>query len=162
MKKTLLFAGLAIALSATAQAQQENTGCGLGTMVFDGQQGVVPQVLAVTTNGTLGNQTFGITSGTLGCTQDGVVKSYAKLEMFTGANLAGLAGDMAAGQGENLESLAALMGVEEQDKARFFEATKQNFARIFPSDTVTAGDVLANLNAILANDATLSRYVFLA
>ena len=111
MNKGFLSAALMAALTAgVAQAAQENTGCGLGTMVFDGQKGIVPQVLAVTTNGTLWNQTFGITSGTLGCTQDGVVKSYAKLEMFTGANLAGLAGDMAVGQGENLESLAALKG----------------------------------------------------
>ncbi len=42
-------------------------GCGLGTMVFDGQQGKVYKVLGATTNGTSGNQTFGITFGTLGC-----------------------------------------------------------------------------------------------
>jgi len=162
MKKTLLFAGLALALAGTAHANEENTGCGLGTMIFDGQKGIVPQVLAVTTNGTLGNQTFGITSGTLGCTQDGVVKSSAKLAMFTGANLASLASDMAAGQGETLASMAELMGVEEQDKAHFYATTKENFAKIFPSEQLSTSEVLANLNGVLSQDATLSRYVITA
>jgi hypothetical protein len=64
---------LALALATpVALAQQDetanSTGCGLGTIIFEGQKGIAPQVLAVTTNGTSGNQTFGITSGTLGCT----------------------------------------------------------------------------------------------
>ena len=75
MRTKLIVAVAGFCAVGVAQAQQENTGCGLGTMLFDGQQGIAPQVLAVTTNGTSGNQTFGITSGTLGCTQDGVVKS---------------------------------------------------------------------------------------
>ncbi|HKB84382.1 MAG TPA: DUF3015 family protein, partial [Burkholderiales bacterium] len=64
---------VAIALSALpAMAFADNVGtCGWGSKLFDGQKGAAPQVLAVTTNGTFGNQTFGISSGTSGCTQDG-------------------------------------------------------------------------------------------
>lgn len=157
--KKIAFSALAIALSTgTAMAQQNNVGCGLGSMVFDGQSGLAPQVLAATTNGISGNQTFGISSGTLGCTQDGVVRSSAKLSMFTGSNMDKLAADMSKGQGETLETLADLMGVEAADKAEFFAATRDNFSKIFDSSDVTAEQVLANLNDVLAADAKLSRY----
>lgn len=74
MKSKLI--ALAVAVVAPTLVHADNVGgCGWGSKLFDGQQGVAPQVLAVTTNGTSGNQTFGITSGTSGCSQDGVVKS---------------------------------------------------------------------------------------
>ncbi|WP_220348968.1 DUF3015 domain-containing protein [Alkalilimnicola ehrlichii] len=139
-------------------AHAENTGCGLGTMVWDGQSGIAPQVLAVTTNGISGNQTFGITSGTLGCSQDGVVESSEKLAMFTGSNIDALARDMATGEGESLHVLADLMGIEDADKPAFFAMTRDNFEQIFRSNDVTAEDVLAALNDTLADDAALSRY----
>jgi hypothetical protein len=156
--KKLVFTAL-VALSATAaQAAQNNVGCGLGSMVFNGQSGVVPQVLAATTNGTSGNQTFGISSGTLGCTQDGVVQSTAKLSMFTGSNMDSLARDMSQGEGESLATLADLMGIESTDKAAFYSASRANFDKIFTSADVTAEQVLANLKQVLAADAALSRY----
>ena len=54
-----------------------DTGCGVGTMIFKGKSGLAPHVLAVTTNGTFGNQTFGMTSGTLGCNVDQKIVSTA-------------------------------------------------------------------------------------
>ena len=90
MKKILLAA--LVSLPVTAFAAANNVGsCGLGSKVFEGQKGIAPQVLAVTTNGTFGNQTFGITSGTLGCTQDGVVSSNWKTALFIDGNKAQLA-----------------------------------------------------------------------
>ena len=158
MKKTLLFAGLALALAGTAHANEENTGCGLGTMIFDGQKGIVPQVLAVTTNGTLWNQTFGITSGTSGCTQDGVVSSSWKTAMFIDGNKHKLARDMSTGGGETLESLASLIGVQDQDKTAFYLLTKENFARIFPSENPTTDQVMVSLKQVLSSDARLAQY----
>ena len=70
-------------------------GCGLGTQLWAGNEGLVPKVLGATTNGTFGNQTFGITTGTLGCSQEGVITADARLRMFAGANLDNLARDMA-------------------------------------------------------------------
>jgi hypothetical protein len=157
---------LTLALAAPAALAQNgetanSTGCGLGTMVFEGQDGVAPQVLAVTTNGTSGNQTFGITSGTLGCTQDGVVRSPAEVRMLLMSSLDNLAADVARGEGETLESLASLAGVEDQDRPRFFVALQENFARIFPDEDVTADEALASLNAVLAEDSVLSRYAII-
>ncbi len=158
MKKSLISALVVAAFSISGAHADDGTGCGLGTMVWDGQSGVAPQIMAVTTNGTSGNQTFGITSGTLGCKSDGTVNSAQKLSMFTGSNMDSLARDMSSGQGEALETMAELMDIEEQDKSRFFQLSQSNFGKIFASEDVTAGQVIANLKAVMAEDAELSRY----
>jgi Protein of unknown function (DUF3015) len=155
---------LALTLATPAALAQEgetanSTGCGLGTIVFEGQKGIAPQILAVTTNGTSGNQTFGISSGTLGCTQEGVVRPPTKVRMLLMSSLDNLAVDVARGDGETLTSLASLLSVEEQDRPRFFSALQNNFVRIFPNENVTAEQVLVSMNAVLAEDAVLSRYV---
>jgi len=155
---------LALLLGAPAAwAQQgetaDSSGCGLGTMLFEGQEGIAAQVLAVTTNGTSGNQTFGISSGTLGCTQDGVVRPPAKVKILLMSSLDSLAADVARGQGETLTSLAGLMAIEAADQPRFFTSLQGNFERIFPNQNVTADEVITSINAVLAEDAVLARYV---
>jgi len=158
--KKLIVVALIGMLPVSAMAASENNigSCGWGSKVFDGQRGLAPQVLGATTNGTLGNQTFGITSGTSGCTQDGVVKSTWKTAMFIDGNKTKLARDMSMGSGEALESLAKLIGVQEQHKAAFFQATKDNFARIFSSDSVTTDQVAASLKQVLAANSELAQY----
>lgn len=155
MKKILAIALLATTSSAFAD---NDVGCGLGTMVWAGQSGVAPKILAATTNGTSGNQTFGITSGTLGCQADGVITSKARLSMFMGTNSERLARDMSVGQGESLNVLADLMGVKEQDKALFFKTTQQHFSVIFSDQNQKASDVLAALQQVMKQDSTLAAY----
>src|SRR3954464_5092085 len=133
MKKLMAVAAVAAVFPLTAMA--DNIGnCGWGAKLFDGQSGVAPQVLAVTTNGTFGNQTFGITSGTSGCTQDGTVKSSWKTALFIDGNKDKLARDMSVGSGEALDSLAHLLGITEQDRVAFDRAAKNNVSRIFASE----------------------------
>ncbi len=155
MKK--LIALVLLAGSTVAMADQD-VGCGLGTILFEGKSGVAPKVLAATTNGTYWNQTFGITSGTLGCQADGVISSRARLSMFMGTNSERVARDMSVGHGESLNVLADLMGVKEQDKALFFQTTQANFSTIFAADNQTAGQVLAALQQVMAKDAVLATY----
>ena len=112
----------------------------------------------LTTNGSTGNQTFGITFGTLGCTQDGVVRSNWKVSAYIEGNSSKLARDMSAGQGESLEALASLMQIDAADKPVFFRAAKDNFARIYSADMLSAQDIMSNLRDVLAADATLARY----
>jgi hypothetical protein len=148
---------------AYAQDQQgttaDSSGCGVGTILWKGQSGPAPQILAVTTNGTSGNQTFGITSGTLGCTQDGVVSPPAEVRMLTVSQLDNLAKDVARGEGETLASFATAMKVEQQDQPLLFSALKSNFTRIFPAENVTADEVLVSIQQVMAEDDTLARYV---
>jgi hypothetical protein len=151
---------IAIALSALpAVALADNVGtCGWGSKLLDGQKGAGPQVLAVTTNGTLGNQTFGISSGTSGCTQDGTVTSTWKTSMFIDGNKERLARDMAIGGGETLDSLAHLMGIPAEHRAQFNRATQQNLTRIFPSEDVATEQVVVALKDVLSSDQILAQY----
>lgn len=158
IKKEVLLAAVFAIGSSSAMAANNVGSCGWGSKVFDGQSGIAPQVLAVTTNGTSGNQTFGITSGTSGCTQDGTVASTWKTAMFIDGNKNALARDTSAGQGETLDALAQLIGIEAQDKAAFARVAQQNFARIFPSTDVSAEQIRLSLRDVVAADADLSKY----
>jgi hypothetical protein len=158
MKKIIAILSLVAAFPTLAMAADNVGGCGVGSMVFKGQKGIAPQVLAVTTNGSTGNQTFGITSGTLGCTQDGVVTSNMKTAMFIESNKDQLARDMSVGSGETLAALSHLLGVETQDQVAFNRLAKNNVARIFTTESVATEQVVASLREVLSADATLSRY----
>jgi Protein of unknown function (DUF3015) len=160
IKLVLTTAAMIAVIPMAAMAAGENNvgSCGWGSKVFTGQRGVVPQVLAATTNGTSGNQTFGVTSGTSGCTQDGAVSSNWKTAMYIDGNKSKLAMDMSKGSGESLESLAQLIGVKDSDKAAFYRVTKENFAQIFSSEQVSADQIAVALKQVMAADSTLSQY----
>jgi hypothetical protein len=104
-----------ICVSAFAQNGLQGTGkygmagCGLGSMAF-GENTKLNQVLAATTNGTFGTQTFGITSGTSNCTSGGVAKIEKETEMFVEVNYDVLQKEISQGKGETLNSFASLMG----------------------------------------------------
>lgn len=154
---SLLIAPMAIGMSTT-MAAPNNVGCGLGSTLFDGDSGTGSQVLAATTNGTSGNQTFGITSGTLGCEEGGVVQASAAVNMFAGNNLDALSRDMSVGQGASLASLAQLMGIKAEDKATFFSAARTNYGKIFSADDITSGKMLDNLYLVMAEQDSLAIY----
>jgi hypothetical protein len=158
MKKILLVAAIVMAPSFAMAAGENNIGsCGWGAKLFDGQSGMAPQVLGATTNGTFGNQTFGITSGTSGCTQNGTVHSTWKTAMFIDGNKEKLALDMSKGSGETLDSLATLIGVRAEHRVAFNRVTKQHFATIFSGDASSA-QVTAALKQVLSQDAELAQY----
>lgn len=156
MKKYLLILALA-GISQSALADN-NVGCGLGTQVFKGQSGLAPKVLAATTNGSFGNQTFGITFGTLGCSKDGVVTAQLRTVNFIALNSENLARDMSVGHGEALEALANVIGIRAEDKQTFFKMSKSNFGAIYAPENQTAGQVMEGLNTAMNKDAKLSRY----
>ena len=157
-KMSLLLAALLLPMTAMAAGENNIGSCGWGSKVFQGQRGLAPQVLGATTNGTSGNQTFAISSGTSGCTQDGAVSSNWKTAMFIDGNKEKLAQDMSKGSGESLQSLAQLIGVKDADKAAFYRATKENFAQIFGSEQASADQIAAGLKQVLAADSSLAQY----
>ncbi len=157
MKKLLLAACVVAIIPASAMAQ--NIGkCGWGSKLMDGQSGIAPQVLAATTNGTSGNQTFAITTGTSGCTQDGVIRSNWRTAMFIDENVTKIARDMSVGEGETLESLASLLGMNNSDKEVFFQVAKDNFEVIFPSENVSSNEVMASLKRVFEGNEALAGY----
>lgn len=142
MKKVLVAAAAAVVLSATASANQ--TGCGLGSMIIKSNSAVL-QALAATTNGIFGNQTFGITSGTSGCSRAPLVLNE-KAEQFVASNMDQLSKEAAIGHGEAIDTLAELLEVK--DKAAFAVALQKNYNSIYTSKNVQMADVLNNISAI--------------
>ncbi len=158
MKGKILLS-LAVSLALPLAAYADNVGqCGWGSRLMKGGHGIFPQVLAVTTNGTSGNQTFGISSGTSGCTQDGTVESNWKTAAYIESNKEKLARDVSRGSGEAIESLAALMGIAPEDKELFFSAAKANFTKLFPSADVSQTEVTASLRNLVAETPGLEGY----
>ncbi|MCC9660560.1 DUF3015 domain-containing protein [Pseudoalteromonas sp. MB41] len=157
MKKLIAISALSLLPLSTAMADQD-IGCGFGSMLFAGKDGKVVKVLGATTNGISGNQTFGITFGTLGCDGTGTVTASTKVATFIDGNMEQLARDMSRGEGEALETLAEVWGVESQDKAAFNKLVQTQFSHVFTSENVTSRIVLENLNTLVANDAQLASY----
>jgi hypothetical protein len=152
-------AALTAGTATAAQKDPNNVGCGLGTIAWEGQSGQGPQLLAATTNGTFGTQTFGITSGTSGCARGGRVYRPDELAAFIGPNMDRFVQEMAAGRGETLASAADLIGIDDADRDAFYATAQRNFGRIVPSETATAADVAVSLNAVMSEDPQLKRYV---
>lgn len=140
---------LIMIVAGTALANQENTGCGLGTMIFKDKDGLVYQVLAVTTNGTSGNQTFGISSGTLDCERPESFVSNKKINKFVAENMDNLATDIAQGNGEYLDTLAMLMEVPPVERTAVYSKLQRNFSNIFTGKSVTSEEILTNIESVL-------------
>lgn len=149
MKKIYLLSAVAagvLALSANAQAY-DSTGCGLGSMAWRGQSGIVPQVLAATTNGFFGTQTFGISTGTSGCDPNGRVSGGTgkMLLAFLENNMEQFALDAAAGQGETLVTVAGILNVDEASLAGKLQS---NFGVLFANNDVDAVDLTLSVMQI--------------
>ncbi len=154
---------IAFALSAgVAHADAENpaahgkatyglAGCGLGSLVFGDQKGMV-QVLAATTNGTFGSQTFGISTGTSNCVEAGSNRQGART--FIEGNREALAKDAARGSGETITTLSAMAGCKD---AKAVGATLQKrFAQLFPGEKTPVDQVSQNVIKELRADSSLA------
>ncbi len=145
MRKIVVSTIAALTIASTAFAGVNNqTGCGLGAMLIKDDSSAIMLALQATTNGTSGNQTFGITSGTLGCKKTKLVMNE-RAEEFVAANMDTLAKEIAVGHGETIDTLAELLNVE--DSEAFAAALQENYNRIYTSKNVEMSDVLDNISA---------------
>lgn len=145
MKKILVSIAAVVALSSSVMANVNNqTGCGLGAMIIKDDSTAVMLALQATTNGTSANQTFGITSGTLGCKKTQFVMNE-RAEEFVASNMDQLAKEIAQGHGESVDTLAELLEVS--DKAAFATALQSNYNSIYTSQNAKMADVLDNISA---------------
>ena len=139
-------------------------GCGLGKLAwldYGSQRQIAPQVMMATTNATFGSQTFGISSGTSGCTNDGVIMKNKHINLASRA-FESLAEDMAQGRGEHLTSLATLLGVPEEAQSEFFALVQENYTRLVGSDHTTAVTMLQALQMAMAERPTLAKVSFVS
>lgn len=156
MKKLILGAVIA---SAPLVAMAHPAGCGLGTaVIFKAPGSWVEHVLAATTNGTSGNQTFGMTSGTLGCGDAGGPLASG-VDYFIDENIDMIAMETATGQGETIDALAEMIGVEETDKRAFRLSLQSNFDQLFPSDETSSAQVYDAIVHIMAHNPRLAKYL---
>lgn len=115
-----------MAYSATTNPDT-GPGCGLGRQLWEdwkGKKQIAPQLFMASTNVT-GSYTFAITSGTSGCSNDGTIGDSQKAGLFIEINYANVMDDMARGGGEHLASLAALLGVAQEDETTFFSLVQR-------------------------------------
>lgn len=147
MKFILIFSALVISASAFAAKPYGMAGCGWGSQLM-GKDG--NQILAATTNGTSGNQTFGISSGTSNCVT--ASQQTAKIRNFIEANYASLVTDMAKGQGDSLTTLSSFYGC---DTGAFATTMKSNYEKITPAQE-NATVVMANINAVIETSSELT------
>ena len=125
-------------------------GCGLGKLAwsdYSHQKSIAPQVMMATTNGTFGSQTFGISSGTSGCTNDGTIMAQHKVSVFAAANYDSLSQEMARGGGEHLASLAELMGIPAESRPEFFALAQGQYAGLVRSGDTTPAAMIETLQS---------------
>jgi hypothetical protein len=142
--------GSAFAAAKESGTARQNVGCGLGTMLFqnNADQSSLLQAFQATTNGTFGNQTFGVTSGTSECKQPTKFVSNERLNEFVVANMDNLAKDIAMGRGETLDAFADLMQVPAEKRPEFYQKLQASFSNIFTSENVVLANVVDNVAAV--------------
>src|SRR5436190_23812900 len=150
----VLSAGVAYADAENPAATGKSTyglaGCGLGSMVFGDQKGMI-QILAATTNGTFGSQTFGITSGTSNCVEAAAGTQGAKT--FIEGNREALAKDAARGSGETITTLTAMAGCK--DSKAVGAALQKRFTTVFVGEQTPVEQVSHNVLHELRSDSSL-------
>lgn len=168
MKKILsvvsMIALMAFIATPASAGKYGMAGCGLGSMVFgpSGEAGgsignsKISEVLAATTNGTFGSQTFGITTGTSNCTDGGSAMIEKEQELFAEVSYDEISREMAKGEGEYLTAFATVMGCSADVHGDFAAATKASYGKIF-SAQATAGDVVSSVKSVLRSDASLAK-----
>jgi len=153
MKNTIKLLTLALVVALTSSAYALNNskgygpaGCGLGAYLLGDQKGAM-QIIAATVNGTSGNQTFGISSGTLNCGASAFSASR-DVDLFIETNHDLIAEEASFGEGETLSSLGELMGC--QETAKFNSFMKKNWSKIFNGKNISSNIKAAATNSGLS------------
>ena len=159
MMAVSMFACFQAAAAFAVPNPDNGPGCGLGKLAwadYEHQKDIGPQVMMATTNGTFGSTTFGISSGTSGCTSSGKVMTEREVTMFAEVNFESLAQEMAQGQGEHLASLATLLGVPSEYQPTFFAMTQEKYTKLIQSGEASPVAMLAALHEAMAGQPVLA------
>ena len=145
--RIILLAAALFMVPSLAAADNE-VGCGVGTMVMEGESGLLPHLAASLTNGMTFNS-ISLTFGLINCDPDTKVTADAQLRGFASSNFDGLTRDIANGGGETLDAFALMLGVSERDNEAFAAFAQANFVELFPSERTTVGEMLDALDGLL-------------
>jgi len=150
MLVSLLFASSAFAAGYGA------AGCGWGGKVIGKNNDQLAQLGATILNNVSTNQSFAITSGTSGCGKSGLVTAESEQTLFVANNYHSLVKQMAAGEGEDLATLAGLLGCAPDKAGQFGSFTQRNYGSILTSAEATPSEMLTSLKQNLSGDPMLS------
>ena len=143
---------LVITLLAGSISYAGDAGCGLGGQVVKANTKLA-QLGATFLNSLSGNQTFGISSGTSGCTAAGLVQNDKQIQYFVEVNQEELTREMAQGHGSKVSTLAALSGcMTEQEVSAFNAKAQASFKAIVPSAQTSAVDFVNNMKSSAVAD----------
>jgi DUF3015 family protein len=165
--KTLLLVSVSMlvlglpTMEAFAVHPDSGPGCGLGKIAWQDYKHpemIGPQLLMSTTNNTiLPWQAFGITSGTLGCKNNGKWFAEHKAAVFANLNFEDLSQDMAQGRGEHLASLATLLGVPAEHQAEFFAMTQEQYTSLIQSGEASPVALVRALHDAMSGHPVLAK-----
>ena len=152
MKKWIITLGALLVLTGTSfgATVAEDCGCGLGRVAIGEKEGLAWNLLGTFLNGISGNQTFGMTSGTLGCSESFDFVMNERMDIFVADNMDNLAVDIAMGNGESLDALMELAQLSGVDKAKASKALQANFDAIYPDAGVGEAQVAQSIRGVLA------------
>ncbi len=160
-----LLTGLLLMLDVTvsvAGISDNGPGGGLGKLAwgdYKTPKNIAPQVMMATTNGTFGSQTFGISFGTSGCTNDGKVMAEQSATVFVANAFDTLSEDMARGGGEHLTVLATLMGVPVDQQPAFFALAQSHYRRLVEAGENSPVALIRALQDTLVRQPVLAHLV---
>src|SRR5688572_25259412 len=160
LQLAIILISLHAATAIAAMNSDNGPGCGLGKLAwgdFKGQKQIAPQVMMGTTNASFGSQTFGISFGTSGCTNNGVIMQTELVNAFASATFENLQHEMAQGHGEHLASLATLMGIPSEHQAEFFALTQERYTSLIQSGETTAVAMLKALHEVVEGHPVLAK-----
>ena len=156
-----IFLALALMLLPAGMALADNdVGCGVGTQIWEGKEGLGAKLMASFTNG-LTFQSISITFGLINCNGKDTVtadNNELRLRHYASQNFDRIAEDIASGRGESLAVVAHLLEVPEADQAHFNAFAQRHFGELFPTDRVTVGEMLGALDRLMATDMVLAAY----
>ena len=166
LRKLCVVLGAVAVVSQAGLAMAANPdtgpGCGLGKLAwadYKNQKNIAPQVMMATTNGTFGSGTFGISSGTSGCTNDGQVMADQRTNMFAAMNFENLSQEMAQGKGEHLASLATLMGIPADQHTAFFALTQERYTAMVEAGETSSVALVKALNDAVGKTPVVAQAV---
>ena len=144
MRKLLFVVAALVMTSSAFAAKYGSAGCGLGSMIFEGDQTWWKQVGAWSINQT-GIQSVAISLGTSNCDSPAPFK-VGQTEAYVEANKVALANDIARGNGETVVGLSKVYGCA--NTTEFGRALKSNYSMIFPNTTANSKDITHSINTV--------------
>ncbi|VFQ46967.1 DUF3015 family protein [Desulfoluna butyratoxydans] len=153
MKKCIITLGILFMLVGTTYGKtvSEDCGCGLGRVAIGEKEGLGWNLLGTFLNGLCGNQTFGMSSGTLECGEPTKFAIDQRINTFVAGNMDNLAMDIASGGGESLSALAEIAQVDPALREPLASELQAHFDTIYPDADVSYIQVADALREVFAS-----------